>query len=256
MFAPVPNPEWHSEASEFHESEFHESEFHDSEFHNEDPRLDLLPPESVTQPLWRSLLGNLRDTFSPERLPPLQLTSRPVDVGMLLGDRVNLPWYRTVFTNLGDVISPETLPPLELESRPVDVGELIGDQLSHLWFSSLLRNLADRLVPERLPALQLTAKPDQTVLPSTTMLLPRWSGVIDTPKVFLPDAPKPAYAAQAGRAPAPPAIPEPVAVELEYFHVMENDLKMDLQRSRFRARLWIALASAQVLYLLGMMIWG
>jgi hypothetical protein len=127
--------------------------------------------------------------------------------------------------------------------------------LAHLWFSSLLRNLADRLVPERLPALQLTAKPDETVLPAATLLLPRWSGVIDGPKVFLPDAPKAAYAGQAGRA-AAPAIPEPVAVELEYFHVMENDLKMDLQRSRFRARLWIALASAQVLYLVGMMIWG
>jgi hypothetical protein len=242
----VPNPEWDSEASELHASEFH----------RESPRLDLLPPEALTQPLWRSLLGNLRDAFSPERLPPLHLTSRPVDVGMLLGDRVNMPWFRTVFTNLGDVISPETLPPLELESRPVDVGELIGDQLSHLWFSSLLRNLADHLVPERLPALQLTAKPDETVLPAATMLLPRWSGVIDGPKVFLPDAPKAAYAGQAGRAATAAVNLEPVAVELEYFHVMENDLKMDLQRSRFRARLWIALASAQVLYLVGMMIWG
>ena len=85
--------------------------------------LDLLPPESLTRPLWRSLVGGMRDSLAPEKLPPLQLTSRPVDVGMALGDRLRMPWFRTVFTNIGDVLSPETLPPLELESRPVDVGE-------------------------------------------------------------------------------------------------------------------------------------
>ncbi len=104
--------------------------------------LDLLPPPSLTQPLWRSLVGNFRDTFAPTKLPPLVLTARPVDVGLPLGERLRLPWFRTVFTNIGDVISPETLPPLELESRPVDVGELITDQLSHFWWASLLRNLA------------------------------------------------------------------------------------------------------------------
>ncbi len=127
-------------------------------------QIDLLPPASLTQPLWKSLLTNLRDKFAPEKLPPLQLTSRPVDVGLLLGERLRLPWFRTVFTNIGDVISPETLPPLELESIPVDVGELITDQLSHFWFSSLLRNLADRLVPEKLPALQLTSKPVANII--------------------------------------------------------------------------------------------
>ena len=82
------------------------------------------------------------DRYFPEKLPPLQISSRPVNVGMLIGDIVSLPWYRTVFTNLGNVIAPETLPPLELESRPVDVGELISDQMGHLWWTSLLRNLA------------------------------------------------------------------------------------------------------------------
>jgi len=114
--------------------------------------LDLLPPDSLTRPLWRSLIGNLRDTLAPEKLPPLNLTSRPVNVGLLIGDRISLPWFRTVFTNIGDVLSPETLPPLELESQPVDVGELLTDQLSHLWFGSLLRNMADRIAPETQPA--------------------------------------------------------------------------------------------------------
>ena len=121
--------------------------------------LDLLLPSSVTGPLWKSLLRNLRDRFFPEKLPPLQLTSRPVNTGMLIGDAVSLPWYRTVFTNLGNVINPEVLPPLELESRPMDVGELVSDQMGHMWWTSLLRNLADRVAPERLPPLQLTSAP-------------------------------------------------------------------------------------------------
>ena len=121
--------------------------------------LDLFLPSSVTGPLWRSLLRNLSDRFFPEKLPPLKLTSRPVNTGMLIGDAVSLPWYRTVFTNLGNVINPKVLPPLELESQPMDVGELVSDQMGHMWWTSLLRNLADRVAPERLPPLQLTSSP-------------------------------------------------------------------------------------------------
>src|ERR1700688_1093221 len=154
------------------------------------PPLDLLPPASLTQPLWRSLIGNLRDTFAPAKLPPLQLTSRPVYVGLALGERLRMPWFRTVFTNIGDVLSPETLPPLELESRPVDVGELITDQLSHFWWGSLLRNLADRVAPEAQTPLHVPAKPILDIIPKSWILLPMWSEVVDTPKVFYPDKPK------------------------------------------------------------------
>jgi len=114
-----------------------------------------------------------------------------MNVGMLIGDRVSLPWYRTVFTNLGDVITPETWPPLELESTPIDVGELIADQLSHPWWASLLRNLADRVAPEKLPPLELTSKPMEPAFASRSLILPLWSSVISTPKVFLPDNPRP-----------------------------------------------------------------
>src|ERR1019366_5839490 len=77
--------------------------------------LDLLPPPSLTQPLWRSLAGNLGDTFAPEKLPPLVLPSRPLNVALLLGDRLRLPWFRCVFRNLGSVLSPSARSPLELE---------------------------------------------------------------------------------------------------------------------------------------------
>jgi hypothetical protein len=220
---------------------------------SEGPELNLLLPEGWNRPLRKRLLDDLRDIVSPEKLPPLHLTSRPVDVGMLAGDVLSLPWYRTVFTNIGDVISPETLPPLQLESRPVDVGELIGDQMSHMWWTSLLRSLADAAAPERLPALLLTSAPmDDPSLTQGAMQLPRWSSVISTPKVFYPDKPKAAYVA-APRVAAPPPKPDPA--EVEFVHVLEADLKRDLRRSIFRQRLWVSLAVLEVLALIGTSIW-
>jgi hypothetical protein len=218
---------------------------------DEDIPLDLLPPASLTQSLWRSLAGNLRDTFAPEKLPPLQLTSRPVYVGLALGDRLRLAWFRTVFTNIGDVISPETLPPLELESRPVDVGELITDQLSHFWWGSLLRNLADRVAPETQPTLQLTSKPILDIIPKSWILLPLWSEVVDTPKVFYPDKPKSADAVR-------PVNLQPAALPAENLEGVvaalskeptAGDLLRDLRRSRIRQRICIGLAAAQVVYM-------
>ena len=214
--------------------------------------LELLPPESLTQPLWRSLVGNLRDTFAPTKLPPLELTSRPVNVGLLLGDRLRLPWFRTVFTNIEDVISPETLPPLELESRPVDVGELITDQLSHFWWGSLLRNLADRVSPETMPALNLTSKPILDIIPKSWILLPLWSEVVDTPKVFYPDKPKPAEGVRPVN-----LLPVGLAEDKRVDPVAEltaADLLRDLRRSRIRQRIWIGLATAQILCLTAMVL--
>jgi len=221
----------------------------------EGPEPNFLPPDGWGQPLWRSLLGNLADTISPPRLPPLQLQSRPVDTGMLLGDRLRMPWYRTVFTNVGDVISPETLPPLELESRPVELGELLGDQLSHLWISSFLRNLADAVAPERLPALQLSSKPDPAVLPEASMLLPRWSSVIEGPKAYYPDPLKTAASSEPMRIAPPAPPPQPPAIVLEYLHDMHSDLRRDISRSRWRVRFWIAVAAAQAVFVIGSLIW-
>lgn len=214
--------------------------------------LDLLPPPSLTQPLWRSLVGNLGDTFAPAKLPPLELTSRPVNVGLPLGDRLRLPWFRTVFTNIGDVLSPEILPPLELESRPVDVGELITDQLSHFWWGSLLRNLADRVAPETLPALNLTAKPILDIIPKSWILLPLWSEVVDTPKVFYPDKPVDAPRPVNLQPVALPAEKRETLAEALVKEPTAGDLLRDIRRSRIRQRIWIGLAAAQVLFMVAM----
>jgi len=215
--------------------------------------VELLLADSWNAPLWKRLIADLRDVISPEKLPPLQLTSRPVDIGMIQSDRLSLPWFRTVFTNLGDVISPETLPPLELESRAVDVGELIADQMSHPWWHSLLRNLADTVAPERMAPLQLTSKPMDPGLSTDSMLLPRWSSVIDTPKVFYPDAPKQEYVLTLAKA-APAAAP-PDPAEVEFVHAVEADLRRDLRRSVFRQRVWVSLVVIEVVALVGTSLW-
>ena len=217
--------------------------------------LDLSPPEDLSRPLWKSLIRNFRDRFLPDHLPPLYLTSRPVNLGMLLGDFLDLPWYRTVFTNLGDVISPETQAPLQLESRPVDVGELIGDMIAHPWWTSLLRGLADAVAPEKLPPLEVTWEPANPIIPSQALLLTSWSNVISTPKVFLPDQAKAVItAASPGLTmPEPVALPDPAAAAFVYD--LERDMLRDLRRSRLRERFLIALFAAEVLFLVSGFFW-
>jgi hypothetical protein len=216
--------------------------------------LDLSPPDGLNRPLWKSLIRHFRDRFLDDGLPPLYLTSRPVNLGMLLGDFLDLPWYRTVFTNLGDVISPEILPPLELESRPVEVGELIGDQMSHMWWYSLLRNLADSVAPEKLPALELTSEPANAIIPSDALLLASWSNVISTPKVFLPDQAKPVLtAASPGLVQEPTLQLDPAAAA--YVNELEGDLRKDLRRSRRRERFLIFVFAAELIVLIVGHLW-
>lgn len=217
---------------------------------SDDPQeIQLLLSGAWNKPLWKRLLENFRDRFMPENLPPLHLTSRPMNIGMLQSDRLNMPWFRTVFTNVGDVVSPDNLPPLELESNPVDTGELISDQVSHFWISSLLRNLADQVAPERMEALQLTSKPMNLKSESDFLDIPSWSSTINTPKVFLPDAPKTEYSFSLPMASTPKPKVDPA--ELEFIHAVEADLRRDLRRSVFRKRLWVSLAIAQVLAVIG-----
>jgi len=51
-----------------------------------EPELNLLMREDFNPPLWQSLIGNLREALFPKKLPPLQLTSRPVKVDEIWGE--------------------------------------------------------------------------------------------------------------------------------------------------------------------------
>lgn len=209
---------------------------------------DFSPPPELQRSLWRSLVINFADRFAPERLPPLYLTSKPVDV-VLPADSIELPWYRTVFTNIGDVVSPEKLPPLELESQPVDVGELLADELSHGWWDSLLQNLRDRLAPERLPALELTSRPVPEFGAESNLQILDWSILLSGPKVFQPDAPR-AVSVQVDSEPAM-AAPVREAPALDPALVAaRSQLVRDIGRTRFRRKIWISLAAAEAIFLL------
>ncbi len=204
-------------------------------------------------PLWRSLILNLADRISPEKLPPLELTSRPVDTGMMFGDRLALPWFRTVFSNISDVVSADTRPPLDLTSRPVDVGELLGDDLSHGWWVSLLDGLRYRLSPDKEPKLALTSKPIAAYGANSWLQLLDWSSLLDTPKAFLPDIPVETQMIAA-------AVLEPMAVPVaasasgvplaQELWAAQMQFKRDLSRSRFRQKIWMALVTAEVIFLL------
>lgn len=213
---------------------------------------NFAPPKSINQSLLGSLASGLRDLVAPEKLPPLQLTSKPVNLGMTLGDRLGLPWFRTVFTNLGDVISPETLPPLELQSQPEDIGELLGDKLRQPWFKSLIRNLADSIAPERLPALNVTSRPTPPDMASVYLLAPRWSELLDTPKVFYPDAPKeeqPYHGFVFTPTAVPVEPPKPDPLRLQAIQELMAQKRRDLKFAHIREGLWISCVLAQVVFL-------
>ncbi|MGO9242341.1 MAG: energy transducer TonB [Bryobacteraceae bacterium] len=98
---------------------------------SDDPALRQLAVFNEDKSFIRSLRENLGELFHPQKLPPLQLTSRPLTeeelaASMSMGaiEKTALPWYRTVFSGLSDALFPPKLPPLELTSRPVQVREL------------------------------------------------------------------------------------------------------------------------------------
>jgi hypothetical protein len=217
--------------------------------------VDFSPPPGVNIPLWRSLLSNLRDRFASEKAPPLQITAKPVDLGMLLGDAINLPWYRTVFTNVGDVITPETAPPLQLESQPVDLGELVSDQLQHGWWTSLLRSLADAAAPEKLPPLHLTAAPVNPEPASNQLLVPRWSALIPSAREAPTSELQPVFAQATSRTPAwtptlggtfaPPAI----VAESGAVPELMGRARRTLHFAHLREAFWVSAAAAEVIFL-------
>lgn len=70
--------------------------------------------------IWSSLIANLRDAFSRTKEPPLELTSKPVDVEEPVDAQ---PVWRGMWRNLQETLFAEKLPPLQLTSQPVAVSD-------------------------------------------------------------------------------------------------------------------------------------
>jgi TonB family protein len=93
-----------------------------------DTHLDrLLIGTDLDEPWYKSVVRGIRETLNPPKLPPLELTSRPVE-GASLGDiqAVEVPWYKSLVQNIKDLIHPPKLPPLEVTSKPVEVKSIWG----------------------------------------------------------------------------------------------------------------------------------
>jgi hypothetical protein len=214
-------------------------------------------------PWYRTIFTSLGDVLAPESLPPLELESRPVEVGELVSDITSEPWWRSLLRSLGEAISPEKLPPLELESRPVNVGELISDSTSKPWWGSLIRSLADLVSPETLPELELTSTAINPGISEVGLVTPHWSSLISTPVAARIPArttptvtvPHPPVVHHEPKAPAHIAAALPVPLEAlqvdeESVDVLVAQFKDNLSRSKLREVIWISLASAEIILLI------
>ena len=119
----------------------------------------LLPEEIFETPLWKSLLNSTRAALFPESQSPLVLTSKPIEIGELLGDRLERLWYESIITNLRDGLFPPKQPPLRLTSKPVEGQNELYDVLALPWYKSIFGNIRQTLFPKKLPPLVLTSKP-------------------------------------------------------------------------------------------------
>jgi protein TonB len=81
----------------------------------------------LEEPWYKSIIRSLRDRSSASKLPPLEITSRPIE-GSGFGslEDSERPWYHSLYASVHDLIRPPKLPPLEVTSKPVEVGTIWG----------------------------------------------------------------------------------------------------------------------------------
>jgi TonB family protein len=101
----------------------------------ESPRVDqadanldrLLVATDLEEPWYKSLIRGIRETLNPPKLPPLELTSKPIEDDTF-GDlnKIEQPWFKSLIGNIRELIHPQKLPPLEVTSKPVEVGSIWG----------------------------------------------------------------------------------------------------------------------------------
>jgi TonB family protein len=87
----------------------------------------LLISTDLEEPWYRSIIRSVREALHPPALPPLEVTSRPVESSDF-GDiaKVEQPWFKSLVQNVRDLIRPPKLPPLEITSKPIEVGTIWG----------------------------------------------------------------------------------------------------------------------------------
>ncbi len=121
---------------------------------NQHDPLDNLLVEAENKPLLGRILGSLRDVFAPEKLPALDVTSKPVAVKGVGDDR---PFFKRLSENFSDAFHSQA-PPGGITSKPVAVEDELEAARMPFW-KSLAHNIKDLVAPEKLPPLEVTSKP-------------------------------------------------------------------------------------------------
>ncbi len=87
----------------------------------------LLMSTDLEEPWFKSIVRSIREALNPPKLPPLEVTSRPIessDFGDLA--KIEQPWFKSLIANVRELIHLPKLPPLEVTSKPVEVGTIWG----------------------------------------------------------------------------------------------------------------------------------
>jgi len=127
--------------------------------------------------MWTSLIANLRDTFSPVKQAPLELTSKPAEDNLSIREE---PIWKTLSTSVQDFLFPRKLPPLQLTSTAIPVADpfarplqrklgpgvaamilVIGSTLAVLFWNGL----RVRAVPPKTPTEVVDLKPYTPMAP-------------------------------------------------------------------------------------------
>lgn len=124
-----------------------------SRLYQHDP-LDSLLVETERKSLFGRIAGSLRDVFAPEKLPALEVTSKPVAVKGVGDDR---PFWTRIRENLADSLHSQDLPS-DITSKPIAIHDELTEARMPFW-KSLAHNVKDLIAPEKLPPLELTSKP-------------------------------------------------------------------------------------------------
>ncbi|MGA3098098.1 MAG: energy transducer TonB [Bryobacteraceae bacterium] len=90
---------------------------------NSGDNLSRLLITQLEEPWYHSLVLSVRDLIHPSKLPPLQVTSKPVAV---VGADIEEPWIRSLIQNIKDIIHPPVMAPLEVTSKPIPVKDIWG----------------------------------------------------------------------------------------------------------------------------------
>lgn len=87
----------------------------------------LFTTPNLEEPWFKSIVRGIRETINPPKLPPLVVTSRPIE-DTEFGDlnKIEQPWFKSLINNIRELIHPPKVAPLEVTSKPVEVGTIWG----------------------------------------------------------------------------------------------------------------------------------